>query len=211
MPADKTDGLRSWIAVAISLLALAISSWTAWTTALRPARIEGGLSYLVIWRFSSKNDGAVTDVALTPAFWLQNVGAQPAIIKDLRMVFTPKDSGRILSFPVSSVPLAAIEASTEFNDYGRISSGSPFRSFSLTPSQLWISSYRFNISADSLRKLLGEVAFQVQVRTKDPEWKTVLSDSLDFGEKPYHLRPMIGAEESIPIYPLRWKLRTQEQ
>jgi hypothetical protein len=40
--------------------------------------------------------------------------------------------------------------------------------------------------------------------------ETVVSDSLEFGEKPYHLRPMIGAQESIPIYPLRWKLRTQE-
>lgn len=216
MGAKPTEGrpltlwieVRSWAAVIISLLALGISVWTG----LRPARIQGDLSYLVVWRFSSNNDGVVTDVALTPAFWLQNVGARPVIIEDVRMVLSPRNpEERILSFPVTSVPIAAIEASAEFNEYGRISTGSPFRSFSLTASQLWMSSYRFSVPSDALRKLVGEVGVRVQVRTSNcPEWLTVLSDSLDFGKKPYHLQPMIGGAQSIPVYTHRWSLRTDK-
>jgi hypothetical protein len=174
--------VRSWLAIVISVLAAGFSGWQAWTTTLRPARIQGDLSYLVVWRFSSNKDGIVTDVALTPAFWLQNVGARPVIVQDLRMVLTPKDPPeRTAIFPVSSVPLAAIEASSEFNEYGRISSGSPFRSFSLTSSQLWVSAYKFGIPSDSLRKLVGDVGVKVAVRTSDSlEWICVLNDSLDF-------------------------------
>jgi len=128
------------------------------------------------------------------------------------MVLTPEDPPeRILIFPVTSIPLAAIEASSEFNEYGRFGTGSPFRSFSLTSSQTWVSAYRFAGPSDSLRKLVGEVGVEVQVRTSDsPKWTNVLSDTLDFGKKPYHLQPMIGAAQSIPIYTHRWSLRTEE-
>jgi hypothetical protein len=203
--------VRSWAALLISLLAVGFTGGQAWTTSLRPARVEGDLSYVVVWRFSSGNNGVVTDVALTPAFWLQNVGARPVVVKDLRMVLIPKDQDAILSFPVSSVPLTAIEASNEFNEYGRISAGSPFRSFGLTASQLWISAYRFNTSLDSLQKLVGEVGVRIQIRTKGcPKWRTVLTDSLDFGRAPYHLQPMLGGAQSIPVYTHRWSLRTEK-
>jgi hypothetical protein len=84
VPQSLAVKLRSWIAIMISVLAFGASGWQARTTALRPARVLGDLSYLVVWRFSSKNDGVVTDVALTPAFWLQNVGARPVVVQDLR-------------------------------------------------------------------------------------------------------------------------------
>lgn len=214
LPENKTftfAEVRSWVAIIISFVALGVSVWQAWTTTLRPARIQGDLSYLIVWRFSSNNDGTVTDVALTPALWLQNVGARPVVVQDLRMVLTPKDPPeRLLFFPVTSVPPAAIESSGEFNEYGRISAGSPFRSFSLTSSQIWVSACRFAGHSDSLRKLVGEVGAEVQVRTsQNSQWITVLSDSLDFGKMPYDERPMIGTAQSIPVYTHRWSLRTE--
>lgn len=135
----------------ISIVALVVSVLVGWYTSFKPAKVIGDISYVVIWRFSSNNDGVVTDVAVTPAFWLRNVGARPVIIKDLRLVFVLQDQLKYEVYPVSSVPLAAIENSTEFSDYGRVATGSPFRGFSLTSSELWTSSYRFSVSNDLLQ------------------------------------------------------------
>ena len=196
----------SIFALVISIVALCLTSYQAWVTTFSPAKVIGDLSYVVVWRFSSNNDGKVTSVELTPAFWLQNEGAQSVIVKDIRMIFSPKGQPEIRSFPLSSVPLEAIERSAEFHEYGRISLGSPFRSFSLTKSQVWVSSYRFG--ANSLDNLVGEVPVTVQVSTGEhSDWATVFSDSLDFGSHPYHLQPMIGGAQEIPVYTHKWSLR----
>ena len=206
------SALISWLALGVSVLAFVITCWTAWVAQLGPANVIGDLSYLVVWRLSSNNDGKVTDVALLPAFWLQNVGARPVVIKDVRITLTPEGRAEIRVYPVSSVPSAAIEGSAEFNEYGRLSSGSPFRSFGLTKSQEWISSYRFGLASESLQELVGEVGVSVQISTSDdPEWTTVFHESLSFGKFPFHLRPMIGSAQPIPVYTRRWSLREQKR
>jgi hypothetical protein len=204
--------LISALALIVSVLALLISGWTARVAQLGPAQIIGDLSYLVVWRLSSNHDGKVTDVALLPAFWLQNVGASPVVIKDVRIALTPERGAEIRIYPVSSVPSAAIEASAEFSEYGRLSTGSPFRSFGLTKSQEWISSHRFGLPLESLQELVGEVGVSVQVSTgDDSNWATVFHEGLSFGKIPFHLRPMTGSAEWIPIYTRRLRLREQEQ
>jgi len=137
----------------ISTVALTVSLGSAWLTALRPARVIGDLSYLMLWRLSSNNDGVVTDTVVAPVFWLRNIGARPIIIADLRLVFTPPDGSRYVIHPVSSVPREAIEGSSEFHEYGRLSTGSPFRSFSLVASEQWTSSHRFGVMREVLRSL----------------------------------------------------------
>lgn len=192
----------------ISTAALAVSLLVGWYTSFKPAKIIGDISYMVIWRYSSNNDGVVTDVAVTPAFWLRNVGARPIVIKDLRLVLVLQDQSKYEVYPVSSVPLAAIESSTEFNDYGRMATGSPFRGFCLTSSELWTSSYRFSVSRDLLQKLKGKVKVVVQVSTDDKaHWENVAEDSLDFGVAPYHLQKILGSAQSIPVYTQRWAIR----
>jgi hypothetical protein len=192
----------------ISTVALVVSLLVGWYTAFKPAQVIGDLSYIVVWRFSSNNDGVVTDTAIIPLFWLRNTGALPVVIKDLRVIFVSKDKSKFKTYPVSSIPLSAIENSGEFNEYGRLSTGSPFRGFSLTKSELWTSSYRFSVSSEMLQKLVGTVNVMVQISTNDdPIWKTVIEDSLDFGKMPYHLQKMMGAVQSIPVYTHRFMLR----
>jgi hypothetical protein len=49
----------------------------------------------------------------------------------------------------------------------------------------------------------------VQISTSDhPEWTLVFNDSLDFGSHPYHLQPMVGGAQAIPVYTQRWRHRT---
>jgi hypothetical protein len=204
---NKSNRWVPWIALVISICAIGLNVSQAWLTSLSPAKVVGDVSYVVVWRFSSNNDGKVTEVALTPAFWLQNVGAQSVVIRDVRMIFSPKGHAEIKSFPISTVPMDAIQDSADFKDYGRISTGSPFTSFSLVKSQVWVSAYRFGI--DALPELVGEVPVTVQVSTSDnADWTTVFSDSLDFGSKPFHLQPMFGGVQEIPVYTHRWSRRT---
>jgi len=204
----KWSGAIPILALIISALALGVSLLVGWFTAIKPAQVIGDLSYLVVWRFSSNNDGVVTDTAITPAFWLRNTGARPIIIKDIRLIFSSEDKSQYHAYPVTSVPLTAIYNFSEFNEYGRISTGSPFNSFSLTKYELWTSSYKFSASSELLHKLIGQVKIIVQISTSDePEWKTVIEDYLDFGKAPYHLQKMIGGQQAIPVYTKRWKLR----
>jgi hypothetical protein len=205
---DTVSRIIAISALAVSFLSLSVSALVGWYNSLKPAEIRGDLSYIVVWRFSSNNDGVVTDTAVTPAFWLRNTGARAVVIKDLRIVYMPINNTRYETYPVSSVPLSAIENCVEFNEYGRLNSGSPFRGFSLTASEMWISSYKFHVSSEVLPKLVGEVNVMVQISTSDNSaWKTVIEEILDFGKVPYHLQEMLGGVQSIPIYTKRWKLR----
>lgn len=198
------------VALLVSTAALVVSLLVGWYTSFKPAQVIGDISYIVVWRFSSNNDGVVTDLAVIPAFWLRNTGARPVVIKDLRLVFVSKDQTRYEVYPVTSVPLAAIENSGEFHEYGRLSTGTPFRGFSLTAAELWTSSYRFGVSADLPQKFIGEMKVEVQISTNsDSKWNTVVEDSLDFGVAPYHLQKMLGGVQSIPVYTHRWRLRRQ--
>lgn len=203
---------HKFVTVIVSVTALVVSLLVAWYTSLKPAEVVGDLSYVVVWRLSSNNNGAVTDTVVTPAFWLRNTGALPIIIKDLRLVFLPNNGSSYETYPTSSVPLDAIERSSEFNEYGRLSTGSPFRGFSLTASEQWTSSYKFAVSVEVLQELVGEVKVMVQIYADNgSEWSTVIEDSLNFGRAPYHLQGMVGSAQSIPVYTRRWQQRRQEE
>jgi|RhiMetdeSRZDD1v2_1073273.scaffolds.fasta_scaffold67936_3 hypothetical protein len=195
----------------ISTIALIVSLGSAWFTVFRPARIIGDLSYITLWRLSSNNDGVVTDTAVAPAFWLRNIGARSIIISDLRLVFMPTDGSRYEAYPGSSLPQEAIDGASEFHDYGRLSTGSPFRSFSLVASEQWTSSYRFGVSQEALQQLMGRVRVALEVNSGNgTSWASVFEDSLDFGTKPFHLQPMIGGAQSIPVYTQRWQARRSQ-
>jgi hypothetical protein len=141
-------------------------------------------------------------------FWLRNVGARPIIVADLRLIFIPTNGARHVVYPVSSVPREAIEGPSEFHEYGRLSTGSPFRSFSLVASEQWISSHRFGVSREVLQNLVGRVSIVIEVNSGVGNgWSPVVEDSLDFGTAPFHLQAMLGGAQSIPVYTQRWKLR----
>ncbi len=193
----------------ISAAALVVSLGSAWFSQFRPASVVGDLSYLMLWRLSSNNDGVVTDTVVAPVFWLRNIGARPTIISDVRLVFVPQDGQRYASYPVSLVPREAVESASEFKDVGRLSTGSPFRSFSLVASEQWISSYRFSVVAEVLKRLVGRVTVAIEFSSGvGTAWSPAMEDEVDFGSAPFHLQPIpVGGAQSIPVYSERSKLR----
>ena len=79
----------------------------------------------------------------------------------------PSDGSRYETYPVSSLPREAVDGASEFNEYGRLSVGSPFRSFSLVASEQWASFYRFSVSQEVLQKLMGRIRIAVEVNSGD--------------------------------------------
>lgn len=211
MCVENKDKVSRAIAILSAIFAgfsLIISIVAAWYTFLSPANLTGSISYLVLWRFSSNNDGKVTDRKLTPSFWIGNIGARPIIIEDIRVVFKSANGTECLAYPVCSVPLEAINSSGEFNQYGRLSLGGPFRGFSLAHSEQWISSHHYNLSEECYNKLVGQIDISVEVKSQgNNRWENVIQDNVDFGKKPFHLQKMIGGIQSIPIYTEKWKMR----
>jgi hypothetical protein len=192
----------------ISLFALLISIGVPYFTYFRPAKLVGSFSHVVMWRFSSNNDGRVTDKKLTPSFWLGNVGARPIIIEDLRLRFRDANGTECKAYPVTSVPVEAINLSSEFNEYGRLSLGGPFQGFSLAPSEQWQSSYYYNLPEECYKKLKESTEIYVEIKSQGKNsWKKVMKDKLLLGKNGFSFGRMIGAQESHIIYTERWEQR----
>ena len=90
----------------------------------------------------------------------------------------------------------------EFSEYGRLTSGTPFRGLALASQQVWAPSYKFGIEKEHRDKLVGPVMVLVELKIKD-KWKTVCTETLQFGSHPLHLRPLMGPVMSIPVYTRR--------
>jgi len=212
--ADKSaDSARmsmiwSGIASIVAILSLFIYIVYVWNSQLSPAKLTGSISYIVMWRFSSNNDGKVTDKKLTPSFWLGNIGARPIIIEDLRLNLKDSNGTECKAYPVNSVPIEAINLSSEFNEYGKLSLGGPFQGFSLAPSEKWQSSYHYHLSEECYKKLKGPTEIYVEIKSQGKKaWERVLKDKLLLGKNGFSFGPMIGAQQSGPIYTEKWEQR----
>lgn len=198
--------------VIISILALVISGISLYFSRFQPGKLVGNLSYLILWRFSSKKDGELTDFKATPAFWLANVGLRTLIVQDIRLSLLSETGDSCNIYPVNTVPTNAIETPSEFNEYGRLSLGGPFQGLSIGSGQKWVSNYSFHIPKDFRERLVGPLSVKVEVKLNGKKkHKSVLEEIFEFGSQPYHLQPMIvGTEvESIPVYSRRWKERNR--
>lgn len=172
----------------ISFFALLVSIGVPWFTHFRPAKLVGSISHVVMWRFSSNNNGKITDKKLTPSFWLRNVGSRQIIIEDLRLHFKDANGTDCKAYPVSSVPIEAINLSSEFNEYGRLSLGGPFQSFSLTPLEQWQSSYHYNLTEKCYKKLKGPTEIYVEIKSQGKNtWERVVKDKLLLGKMVFPL------------------------
>lgn len=194
----------------LSILALIVSGVSLYFSKFQPGKLVGNFSYLVLWRFSSNKDGQLTDFIATPAFWLANVGVRPLIIADIRLSLAPEGEKSSNIYPVNSVPAEAIEAPSEFHEYGRLSCGGPFQGIALASEQRWVSCYNFHIPKDVRSRLVGSVTVTVEVKwSGKKEWKPVVTQVLEFGSKPFHRQPMTAGTEiqSIPVYSRLWKER----
>jgi hypothetical protein len=197
-----SDALKGDIALWASAAASLVSFAALYYSKLQPGRAVGGISYAMIWRFSNLPDYTETDFAFSPAIWITNVGARPLLVVNLRLRLRPKKSSEFKAYPVTSIPEEALSNSGEFNSYGRLTTGSPFRALALAPQQLWGPSYKFGIEKEHRDKLVGPVTVHVELKIKD-KWKTVCTDTLQFGSQPIHLRPLIGPVMTIPVYTRR--------
>ena len=186
----------------ISCGALLVAFAALYFNKLQPGRPVGGISYAMIWRFSNLPDFTETDFTFSPALWITNVGARPLVIINLRLRLKPEKSSEFISYPATSIPEEALSNSGEFSDYGRLTTGSPFRALALAPEQLWAPCYKFGIPKERRDNLVGPVTIQVELKTNDG-WKTVCTDTLQFGSDPFHLRALMAPVMSIPVYTRR--------
>jgi hypothetical protein len=189
-------------ALLVSYVALLVSFATLYFNTLRPGRAAGGISYAMIWRFSNLPDGTETDFTFSPSIWITNVGARPLVIVNLRLRLRPRKSSEFKAYPATSIPEEALSNSGEFSSYGRLTTGSPFRALALGPQQLWAPCYKFAIPKDRRDELVGPVTIQIELKTND-KWKTVCTDTLQFGSHPFHLRPLMAPVMIIPVYTRR--------
>ena len=194
--------MKSDAALLVSVAALLVSFAALYFTKLQPGRPAGGLSYAMIWRFSNLPDFTETDFTFSPVLWIANVGAKPLLIINLRLRLRPAKSSEFSAYPVSSIPEEALSSSGEFSEYGRLTSGTPFRGLALASQQVWAPSYKFGIEKEHRDKLVGPVIVLVELKIKD-KWKTVCTETLQFGSHPLHLRPLMGPVMSIPVYTRR--------
>jgi hypothetical protein len=200
--------IRYNLPLIISFFALLVSIGVPYFTYFRPAKLIGSVSHVVMWRFSSNNDGQITDKKLTPSFWLGNIGARSIIIEDLRLHFRDSNGIECNAYPVNSVPMEAINLSSEFNEYGRLSLGGPFQGFSLAPSEKWQSSYQYHLPEECYDKLKGPTEISIEIKSQGKnDWERVLKDKLLLDKNGFSFGPMIGAQESHPIYTEKWKQR----
>jgi hypothetical protein len=180
------------IALAVSLISLALSWRTAWGNSFRPAKLVGAFPHLALWTVSSyKGDSPTGDIAsryLTPSFWLANVGAKEALVEDIRLRFYANGS-EFCAYPVSSVPIEAVESPSLFHDKNRLGLGGPFSGFCLPRAQVWKCHYAFSMSPSKWEMLKNNVSAEVQVTLGGRKrWVTILKEDLAFGSHPIHLQ-----------------------
>ena len=190
--------------------ALILSGWIAWYVHFKPANVVGSISYGILWQFSSNSDGKITSQVFAPSFWLSNVGARPILIDDIRLRFKTGKDEEIYAYPTESIPLKAIEKSSQFAEYGLLHLGGPFRGFSLTHSEVWTSSYSYSIPKDFYTKLIGSVNIFIEIKAQGKDkWIKRIEDTLEFGDSPIHLQPFpkSAGVKIISIYTNRWKDR----
>jgi hypothetical protein len=193
--------LKSNIALVLSAIALLISFASLYFNRLQPGRATGAISYAMIWKFSNLPGGSETDFTFSPVLWITNVGARPLVIGNLRLRLAPEKGNEFKSYPTATIPEKAI-SSSEFSDYGRLTTGAPFRGTALMPLQKWEPCYKFGIPKERRQDLVGPVRVHVDLKI-DGLWQTVCTDTLQFGSAPIHLEPMLGKFRRIPVYTRR--------
>ena len=199
--------LLPWIAGLSTAPKLVISAIVVLLAALllilmwKPShQLSGQVSYLVVWRFSSNHDGKITDRKFIPSLWIKNEDKQGITIENIRIVL--KKNGRLVSeiYPENRVPLEAVNNPCEFHEYGRLSTGGPFKGFDLPTNEKWVSQYCFNLPISSYDELKDKVDLFVEAKAEGTGWHKVTDDVFLFGSQPFHLQPMEGGSQAIFIY-----------
>lgn len=196
-----SDALKSDIALLLSLAAFLVSFAALYFSNLQPGRPMGVISYAVIWRFSNLPDGTETDFTFSPVLSITNVGARPLMIVNLRLRLIPKKGDDFYAYPTNAIPKEAI-TDDAFSDYGRLTAGALFRATALAPQKKWEPCYRFDIPKERRSNLVGPVPVQVDLKIAGV-WQPVCTDTLQFGSRPLHLRPLMGSVMRIPVYTRR--------
>jgi len=206
-------------AFAVSVLSLYVSGRVAWHNFFRPAKVVGAFPHLVVWTLSSyKGDRPTGDIAsryITPSFWLSNTGAREALIEDIRLSFEPQGGPTFFAYPVSKVPIEAVESPSLFHEYDRIGLGGPFSGFCLSHDEVWKCCYAFATRMENYERLRGNVSTDVQLcYGRKRHWATVLSEQLDFGNHPTHLQGLrlgnVAAGSMINhVFSASWKARRE--
>ena len=163
-------------------------------------RLNGQISYLVLWRFSSNRDGKITDRKFIPSLWIKSVDHRNIIVEKVRLVIITNNNEKLNIFPESSVPMEAVNSPCEFYEYGRLATGGPFRGFDLSTNQNWISSYCYSIPDSFYGKLKNQIEIVVEAKIQGDNWYKVTEQTFLFGTYPYHLQAMQGESQAVFIY-----------
>ena len=176
----------------VACVALYVSLRVAWDTRFKPARIIAFFPSLASWKFNH-TDGTSNDVLVVPNVVLTNIGAQPAVVEDVRMKFTAPDGATILARADMSVPHKAIDQPGEFfgdsssaNERSRLMIGRPFSGLVLLQGATASLNYNFTSSDAKHANLVGLVNIDLQVWLRDSKkWKTVSTEYFEFSENFY--------------------------
>lgn len=175
--------MKEYFSIIIAFLSLIISLLTTYYTTLRPGKVEGSMNHLIFWQFSMMKDGRVTDRAFTPYFWLKNVGVQPVVIEDIRLIFTGK-GGSFYAYPVNLVPRSIFNHDGEGKKASDVRTGAPVTGFALEKSELFTSNFNFHIDENRLSEIRGIMKMKVEILSGG-QWVPVgTAQEYDFGESP---------------------------
>lgn len=180
------------IATVIALASLYVSLRVAWDTRFKPTKVVAFFPSLTVWKFSRKDEEKTETLAI-PCVVLTNVGAQAAVIEDIRLGFVPNDGAPYWTYPDLSVPLKAMEQPGEFlgesssvDDYGRMVLGKPFSGIVLTSGGVASLNYHFSGPLENRPAILGTVGVELQIWLRGSRrWKRVASDKFTFSEDPF--------------------------
>ena len=177
-----------FFSLGLSALALYVSIRVAWDARFKPPKLIAVLSRIIVVERPSSPDSPKRIRTMAPSFWIRNLGAQPAIIEDLRLQFACGRRYAIFARPEAKFIFSRLTENSNitYTEEGEeifpIDIDNLFTGFSLFSGELWEANYSFLIGKEDDYKLIqGNVEIQIQVRLhRSKRWKTIEKTTLDF-------------------------------
>lgn len=119
------------------------------------------------------------------------------------------------AYPVSKVPIEAVESPSQFHNYQVIGLGGPFSGFCLSRGKVWKCCFAFCTQMANYERLKEDVLVEIELcYGHRRRWVTVLREHLEFGSNPYHLQGLIIGNATAncrhnPVFSKSWKSRRE--
>ena len=174
------------VSAAIAFLSFLVAARIAWRTRFAPAKLVGGLPYVLIWNLYDRDSSAIEEYLVLPRLWLTNIGANPMLVEDIRIVIKVPSKEEVTIYPSYSVPSEAVHSSETFTDEDRLRLGlAPFAGFSVAAAANWESNLAFSVPPKKAEKFLRSGWASVSVEIKQQgrrKFTLILKQRIDFAK-----------------------------